>query len=95
MGGAEGSESACGAPACLGDSRRDIRSSCVSELTSALQALEVGVLQDAVDLLIGHQARRAGQLRGVAVVEGTAGASGTLTATAASRMPWTAAALAD
>lgn len=39
----------------------DIRSSCVSELTSALQALEVGVLQDAVDLQVGHQAHTAGQ----------------------------------
>lgn len=41
--------------------RRDIRS-CVYELTSALQALEVGVLQDAVDLQVGHQACSAGQV---------------------------------
>ena len=61
--------------------------SCVSELRSALQALEVGVLQDAVDLQVGHQARRAGQFRGVNGAEGTAGARDAL---AASRMVWAA-----
>lgn len=34
-------------------------SSCVSEVVSALQALEVGLLQDAVDLQVGHGARTA------------------------------------
>lgn len=41
--------------------QRDIKSSCVSELASALQALEVGFFQDAVDLQVGHQVCRASQ----------------------------------
>lgn len=96
MGRAEWSESACGALAGLRDSvlwwltGRGVGSSCVSELTSALQALEVGLLQDAVDLQVGHQACRAGQFWGVTRAEGTAGARSTLTATTASRMFWTA-----
>lgn len=96
VGRAEWSESACGVLACLRDSvlwwltERDIRSSCVSELTSALQALEVGLLQDAVDLEVGHQVRRASQFWGVTGAEGTAGAHNTLAATAPSCMFWTA-----
>lgn len=45
----------------LAADRETFRSSCVSEVAAALQALEVGVLQDAVDLQVGHQVRRAGQ----------------------------------
>lgn len=70
--------------------QRDIRSSCVSEVASALQALEVGLLQDAVDLQVGHQVCGAGQFWGVAGAEGTAGARNTAAATAASRVLWTA-----
>ena len=36
--------------------------SCVSEVASALQALEVGLFQDAVDLQVGHWVCNAGQL---------------------------------
>lgn len=96
VGRAEWSESACGALARLRDSvlwwltEGDIRSSCVSELTSALQALEVGLLQDAVDLQVGCQARRAGQFWGVTGAEGAAGAHDALAATAPGCMLWTA-----
>lgn len=33
-----------------GDRQRDVMSSCVSQVTSVLKALEVGILQDAVDM---------------------------------------------
>lgn len=66
-------------------------SSCVSDWTSALQALEVGVLQDAVDLQVGHQACGAtGHFCRVPGADRTAGAHNTLTATAPSRMLRTA-----
>lgn len=60
-------------------------------MTSALQALEVRLLQDAVDLQVGHQVFLAGQFCGVGGAEGTVGARGAAAArTAASRMLWTA-----
>lgn len=59
-----------------------VMSSCVSEMTSALQALEVGFLQDAVDLQVGHRVCGTTQIGSVAGAEGTAGARGALTATA-------------
>lgn len=70
--------------------RRTLKSSCVSELTSILQTLEVGLLQDAVDLQVGPQVCRAGKFWKVTRAEGTVGAHNTLTATAPSCMFWTA-----
>lgn len=96
-GSAEWSDSARDALTCFrasvlssGGWQTDIMPSCVSEVTSALQALEVGLLQDAVDLQIRHWVRRANQLWRLAGAKGTAGASSTLTATAPSCMFWTA-----
>lgn len=65
------------------------RSSCVSDLSSALQALEVCLPQDAVDLQVGYQVRRANQFWGVAWAEGTTGAHNTPTATAHGCIFWT------
>lgn len=45
------------APGDSGSRLGNTRSSCVSDLSSALQALEVRFLQDAVDLQVGHQVR--------------------------------------
>lgn len=96
VGRAEWSESACDALMCLRDSvlwwltERHLRSSCVSEVASALQALEVGLLQDAIYLQVRHQSCGAGQFWGFARAEGTGGAGSTLTGAAPSRMLWTA-----
>lgn len=62
--------------------RRSAAASCVSELSSAVQALEVGLLQDTVDVQVRDGVRVAGRLRGVAGAEGAAGARRTLTAAA-------------
>lgn len=69
---------------------RHIRSSCVSEAASALQALEVGLFQDAVDLQVGHHVCRPSQFWRVAGADRAAGAHNTLTGAAPSCMFWTA-----
>lgn len=46
-------------PRTPGGGQSDARSSRVSLVASALQALEVGLPQDAIDLQVGHQARGA------------------------------------
>lgn len=74
-------------PQSSGGRQRDAQLwSCVSEVASALQALEVGLLQDAVDLQVGHWVRNTGRLWGLANAEGTAGARNTLTGAAPSGM---------
>lgn len=55
-----------------------------------MQTLEVGLLQDAVDLQVGHQVCRAGQFRRVGGTGRTAGAHSTPTAAAPICMFWTA-----
>lgn len=96
VGRAEWSESACDALKGLRDSvlwwltKTHTTSSCVSEVASALQALEVGLLQDAVDLQVGHQVCGARKFWGVARAAGTAGAHNTLTGAGPSCMFWTA-----
>lgn len=72
--------------------------SCVSGMASAVQALEMGLPEDTVDLVVGDQAYRPSQLRGVGRAERAAGSWGpgassegvhsTLTAAAAPH--WTA-----
>lgn len=59
-----------------GDRQRDVMSSCVSQVTSVLKALEVGILQDAVDMQVGHWVRG---LKRIAHTKRTAGALSTLT----------------
>lgn len=68
--------------------------SCVSELSSALQALEVGLLQDAVDAQVRDRVRGASRLRRVAGAEWAAGPRGTLAAAAPGCMFGTAEAAA-
>lgn len=52
------------------------RRSCVLQATSVVQALEVGVFQDAVDVQVGRQAHWRGQFWGVPRADGAAGAHG-------------------
>lgn len=82
-----------GAPS-SGGTQRNAAASRVSELSSALQALEVGLLQDAVDVQVRDGIRGAGRLRGVAGAERAAGPRGALAAAAPGRMFRTAEAAA-